>query len=117
TRYYLGRLYVMMNRYGEAISAYEEVIDIDPNFHPAYLELARILGEKEIDVDRALKLARKAVDLKPTAQTFDLLAWLCFKRGMYEEAEKAIERALELAPSDESIIRHRENMRRNMRYR
>ena len=116
-RYYLGRLYVMMNRYGEAISAYDEVIEVDPNFLPAYIDLAMILGEKGIDVDRALKLARKAVELKPTAQTFDLLARLYFRRGMYEEAEGAIESALELDPSNESIIRHREEIRRKMGYR
>jgi tetratricopeptide (TPR) repeat protein len=116
-RYYLGRLYIMMSRYGEGIVAYEEVIDDHPNFFPAYIDLARILGEKGIDVDRALKLAQKAVELRPTAQTFDLLAWLYFRRGMYEDAEKAIERAVGLDPSNESIIRHREEIRREMGYR
>jgi superkiller protein 3 len=113
-RYYLGRTYLTMGRYGEAVSAYEEVMQIHPDFFPAYIDLARILGEKGVDLDRALKLAQRAVELQPSAQTFDLLAWLYFKRGMYGEAQEAIERAVELAPNNESIMRHREAIRRRM---
>jgi superkiller protein 3 len=113
-RYYLGRTYLTMGRYGEAVSAYEEVMQIHPDFLPAYIDLARILGEKGADLDRALKLAQRAVELQPSAQTFDLLAWLYFKRGMYGEAQEAIERAVELAPNNESIMRHREAIRRRM---
>src|SRR4030042_3604004 len=112
--YYSGRTYVIMNRYGEAISAYENAIRSDPNFYPAYFDLAKILGEREIDVNRALKLAKKAVVLKPTAQTFDLLAWLYFKSGVYDEAYRAIERAFELNSLDQSIVQHREEIKRKI---
>ncbi len=116
-RYYLGRLYVVMNRYGDAMRTYEEVIKGHPDFVPAHIDLARILVERGIDIDKALELAQKAAELRPTAQTFDLLAWLYFKRGMYREAEGAIERAVELDPNNESIMLHREEIRRKMRYR
>jgi len=112
--YYSGRTYVIMNRYGEAISAYENAILINPNFYLAYLDLAKILGEREIDVNRAFTLAQKAIELKPTAQTFDLLAWLYFKSGVYDEAYRAIERAFELNSLDQSIVQHREEIKRKI---
>ena len=67
-----------------------------------------------MDIQRALKLARKAVELKPTAQTFDLLASLYFKSGMYGEAKRAVESALALDPSNESIIQRKERIRKKI---
>jgi tetratricopeptide (TPR) repeat protein len=63
---------------------------------------------------QVLKLAQKAVELKPTAQTFDLLAWLYFKSGVYDEAFGAIERAFELNSLDQSIVQHREEIKRRI---
>jgi tetratricopeptide (TPR) repeat protein len=53
--------------------------------------------------------------LKPAPHSFDLLASLYFKRGMYDEAYRAIERALALAPDDPLIIQRREQIRNKMK--
>lgn len=102
----------MTNRYNVPISQKS-----NPNgfkFLSGLLRSGKMLWEKVIDIERALKLAQKVVELKPTAQTFDLLALLYLKRGMYEEAEKAIQKALELAPGDRSILPHRGDIRKRM---
>ena len=114
THFYIGQVNAAQKQYGQAISAYERAMAIDPKFYLAYLELARILGENGMDLERALQLAQKAVELKPTAQGFGLLASLYLKKGMYGEANQAVEKGLALNPGDESILQLKEMMKRKM---
>jgi tetratricopeptide (TPR) repeat protein len=113
-RYYLGQSHIMRKQYAEAIPVYEEIIQIDPKFFPAYFDLAMILGQNEMEVPRALKLAQKAAELQPGAETFSLLASLYFKNGLYAEADRAADRALALDPRHESTIYLKEMIRKKM---
>lgn len=53
------------------------------------------LGRK---LDRALTLARKAVELKPTAEALDTLAYVHLRRGELDAAEREIQRAIKKDP-------------------
>lgn len=54
--------------------------------------------EQDYCVEDALILAKRAIRLKPIASYWDTLAYGLYKKQKYEEADKAIKRALELQP-------------------
>ncbi len=79
----------MTNRYNVPISQKSNPYGF--KFLSGLLRSGKMLWEKVIDIERALKLAQRVVELNPAAQAFDLMASLYFKRGMFEQAEKAIQ--------------------------
>jgi tetratricopeptide (TPR) repeat protein len=59
------------------------------------------------NLDEAMSLIRKAVDLKPDDGYFvDSLGWARYRLGNYQEATKQLERAVELRPDDPVINDH-----------
>jgi tetratricopeptide (TPR) repeat protein len=49
-------------------------------------------------LDKALALAKRAVKFKPIPSYWDTLSYSLYKKQKYEEADKAIKKALELQP-------------------
>jgi tetratricopeptide (TPR) repeat protein len=62
--YFLGLSCVKITRYGKAIQALKQCIDIDPDFIEAYLALATAYGTEE-DWTRGIEVLNKAVVIKP----------------------------------------------------
>ena len=60
--------------------------------------LAMFYLERNSRLDEALALAKRAVKFKPISSYWDTLAYSLYKKQKYEEADKAIKRALELQP-------------------
>ena len=57
--------------------------------------------EKKIDLNEALGMVKKAVELKPNdGYIVDSLGWAYFQLGDFEEAAAQIERAVDLNPAD-----------------
>ena len=72
----------------------------------AYYEMAYNLAEMEEELDEALDLARKALDLAPEElKQFPLavLGWVHYKRKEYVEAVECLERSNELGPSPTTL--------------
>jgi TolB-like protein/DNA-binding winged helix-turn-helix (wHTH) protein/Flp pilus assembly protein TadD len=92
-----------------AQAAYRKAIQADPAYGRAYSALAYTLafnfrrGWNDAPmqtIDRALELARKAVQLdSSTPQTYWSLGYVHMMRKEFELAEKAVARALEIAPN------------------
>lgn len=99
--YYLGTIFVMQNRNDEAVQAFERAISLGTSFAHAFERLAHLYGAKEINLDRALVLAQKAVDLQPnSAEYLNTLSWLYYRTKKYAKAEDTIEKALTLQPDN-----------------
>lgn len=58
------------NKVSDAIKAYEQAIKLNPQHALALNNLAWLLFEQEGDLQRALKLAREALDIEPTNSAF-----------------------------------------------
>jgi len=63
--------------------------------------------EKRLNLDRALKMIERAVELRPNdGYIVDSLGWAHFQLGHYGPATQYLERAIELLPEDPTINDH-----------
>jgi tetratricopeptide (TPR) repeat protein len=96
--------------YDEAMRAHDAVLAKYPrsaNHHNNAAWLATNVGR---DSEKALKLARRAVELRPkNAAYVDTLAEVEFRRGAFDEAIRQMKRCIELEPR---TPRHREQLER-----
>lgn len=74
----------------------------DPDFGPAYALLALCLADEDSPrLDEAFHLALQAVDLDPeNAFSHYTIAFVFFKKKEYQDADRAICKAIELDPND-----------------
>jgi adenylate cyclase len=92
-----------------ARNAYRSAIEADPDYGRAYGALAYVLAfqgrrgwsDSPVQIfDQALDLARKAVSLSPELpQTHWALGYVHLMRREYDEAEAAVQAALDISPS------------------
>lgn len=90
-----------------AIDLYEKTLEIDAENATAMNSMGYILADTGLDVMRALRLCRKAVDSRPQSPAYlDSLGWAYYKSGEVVEARTWLRRALDLAPNEEVIQKH-----------
>jgi tetratricopeptide (TPR) repeat protein len=94
------------------VKTYETMVtkmDADAGLYNQYAWF--IYQERKKDkYDRGIKLAKKAVDLKPdAAHIWDTLAWLHFEKGNKDKALKAMKKAVELEPETKGF---KENLKK-----
>jgi Flp pilus assembly protein TadD len=69
--------------------------------------LGYMLADKNMRLQEALKLIRKAVDLEPMNGAYlDSLGWAYFKLGDYELAEQNLRQAVDRDQSDPTVHEH-----------
>lgn len=97
----------IQKQYKNAIELYEKSLEIDSSNATAMNSMGFILADTGMDVMRALRLCRKAVDSRPhSAAYLDSLGWAYYKSGEVVEARTWLRRALEIAPNEPEIKRH-----------
>jgi len=90
-----------------AVDLYEKTLEIDTNNATAMNSMGYILADTGLDILRALRLCKKAVDIRPQSAAYlDSLGWAYYKSGEVVEARTWLRRALEIAPDEQEIIRH-----------
>ncbi len=67
---------------------------------------ALYLADHDLRLDEALALARKELKMRHDVYAYDTLAWVCCKKGLYEEAEQAIDKALAHNNQDPKLLYH-----------
>jgi Tfp pilus assembly protein PilF len=104
--YLLGAIYNEMGQKEKAKLQFYKILAVQPNHDGALNSLAYIYAEEESNLDEALKMARKAVDLEPSSGAYyDTLGWVLFKQGFHAESLMALEKALNYV-SDPLIYEH-----------
>jgi tetratricopeptide (TPR) repeat protein len=97
----------LQKQYKNAVELYEKSLEIDSNNATAMNSMGFILADTGMDVMRALRLCRKAVDARPhSAAYLDSLGWAYYKSGEVVEARTWLRRALEVAPNEPEIQKH-----------
>ena len=78
---------------------------IDPKHPPASNDLGYTWADQGINLKRAEELIRVAVAAEPDNQSFlDILGWVLYKRGQFEEAKRFLEEAIGPASFPDPVV-------------
>ena len=102
-----GIMYERMGDKSQARAAYERVLAINSNFHPAANNLAYLYAEDGGDLEKALKLARQAKDAAPEDPTVaDTLGWVLYKKGDFTWALTLLQMSSSKLPDNPEVHYH-----------
>lgn len=103
----LAMVYDELGRQNESDSTYERALAIDPKNHLVLNNYGYSLAERNLQIDRALEMAREAVSQQPeNASYLDTIGWVYFQLGRYGEAEEYIRKALNTGSTSPVIHEH-----------
>lgn len=105
--YYRGIAYERQKMWDKAEADFRQSLALSPDEPLVLNYLGYSMIEKKINLNEALAMVKKAVELKPNdGYIVDSLGWAYFQLGDYEEAAIHIERAVDLNPADPIIGEH-----------
>ncbi|MFH1995937.1 MAG: tetratricopeptide repeat protein [Candidatus Omnitrophota bacterium] len=105
--FYLGSFYERRKKKDLAIKEFREAIRLDASFAEAYNYLGYLFVEGGENLDEAIFLIRKALEIEPNNGAYvDSLGWGYFRKGMVDEAIEQLDRAVTLEPNDAVIRDH-----------
>jgi tetratricopeptide (TPR) repeat protein len=104
----LAMVYDVLKRHAESDSLYEEALKLeDPKKDLVLNNYAYSLAERGEQLQRALEMATKAVEVQPdNASYLDTKGWVFFRLGRYKEAETYITRAITKGEASATLYEH-----------
>jgi tetratricopeptide (TPR) repeat protein len=103
----LALVYDGMKKYEESDSLYEEALRLDPNNHLVLNNYGYSLAERDLQLQRALDMATRAVTAQPDNSSYlDTIGWVYYKLGNYKEAEKYINKSIEKGDASAVVYEH-----------
>jgi len=95
----LGDLYILQGEYKKSAMLYEKVLASAPKNLSLYTKAIWVNIEKLNDTNKALILAKKALQERPSeAASFNLVGWALSSKGNMEDAKAYLGKAIELNP-------------------
>jgi len=105
--YFSGIAYERQKMWEKAEKQFRRSLELSPDEPSVLNYLGYSMIEKKLNLQEAMAMIRKAVDLKPNdGYIVDSLGWAHYQLGDYEQAVAEIERAVELLPADPIIGEH-----------
>jgi tetratricopeptide (TPR) repeat protein len=103
----LGAAYERTGQFEKAETAFQELLERDPDHAPAQNYLGYMWADRGIHLEEAERLILGAVSQYPRNGAYvDSLGWVYFRMGRYDLAEKHLLDAAELIPDDATIQEH-----------
>ena len=91
----------------EAVKEFRALIAEAPDNAAALNYLGYMLADRDVQIQDALTLVRKAVDLEPSSGAYlDSLGWVYFRMGELDRAEKYLTEGARLEPHDATVHEH-----------
>lgn len=109
------RYYKRTKNNDKLVETYEIAITKIPGNANLMNEYAWFIYQQKIKskYNRGIELAKQAVEIKPdAAHIWDTLAWLQFEKGNQDEAIKAMEEAVQLAPDNDDFKKNLEKIKK-----
>lgn len=92
----IGDVFYNTHQTDSAFVNYSVAIELNPENMTALNNCAYYMACEDMDLDKALTMIEKVVDVRPDESTsLDTYAWVLFKRKEYDKAKDAIEKAIE----------------------
>jgi tetratricopeptide (TPR) repeat protein len=102
---YLGNSYYAKKIYKDAFLAFDKVLTYDPKNVLVLNNYAYYLSLQGEELDKAEKMAKKAVDISPDSSSYlDTYGWVFYKEAKYTDAETWIKKAIDKGGSSNDII-------------
>jgi tetratricopeptide (TPR) repeat protein len=106
-RFMQGSIYERQKKYDQAEQAFRDVLQQNPSNSMALNYLGYMLADRNVHLEEALTLVKKALDFDPQNYNYiDSLGWVYFKLGKYEQAEENLRHAADKSPNDATIQDH-----------
>jgi pentatricopeptide repeat protein len=103
----LALVYDTMRRFEDSDALYEEALKADPENHLVLNNFAYSLADRNLQLERALNMSRKAVDAQPdNASYLDTIGWIYFRLGRYAEAETWTKTAISKGEVNAVVYEH-----------
>ena len=104
---YLGDTYFQLKDNQHSDEAYEKALKIEPSNALVLNNYAYYLSLRNINLEKAEQMAKKAVELDPgNGSNQDTYGWVLFKLGRYEEAQVWIEKAIQTGEESAVVLEH-----------
>lgn len=114
-RFSLGVELDRQNKKDEALSIMEYIVSKSPNNPHALNYVGYTLAEQNRELDRALRLIRRALSLYPDSyHIIDSLAWVYYRQKNYPAAWEAIRKALSINERESTLWEHYGDIARAM---
>ena len=103
----LGDAYAGLEQYKNSDRVYELAIRYDGENHNAMNNYAYNLSVREVNLDRAKKLALKAIELdSENAAYLDTVGWVYFKLGDYDRARRFVKASINVGDASGEVLEH-----------
>jgi len=103
----LGSLYEREKDYDKSEKAFGKVLEINPKHAPTLNYLGYMWADREVRLQEALQLLKKAVDSDPNNGAYlDSLGWVYFRMNQLDDAEAYLKKAMERVRKDPTIHEH-----------
>jgi tetratricopeptide (TPR) repeat protein len=94
-----GAMLERQKKYEAAEAEFRKVLEMDANNDGALNYLGYMLADRNVRLDEAYQMVKKALDLKPDSGAYlDSLGWVYYRQGKYSDAEGLLVRALQKQP-------------------
>lgn len=103
----LGLTYDALKMHAESDSTYERALRIDPDYALVLNNYAYSLSERNIHLDRAMKMSKRSLEKDSTNSSYlDTYGWILYQLGKYEEALVYIQKAVDLGDASAVVLEH-----------
>lgn len=102
-----GAMYERQKKYEPAEAEFRKVLEINPKSASAMNYLGYMLADRNVRLQEALELVRKAVALEPNNSAFlDSLGWVYYRLNRLEEAAEWLQKSLARSSRDPTVHDH-----------
>ena len=106
---YIGKGIIYKNRgeFSKAEECYKKAIELDPENADGYNHLGFLFCETGKDLDVAINLVNKAVQLNSNDRGYyyDTLGWIYYQQGLYDKSLKYIKESVDMIPLEDKVAR------------
>ena len=103
----LGLIHENSKQYDKAENYYKQFIKAFPDFFIGYNQLAWLYAKRGVQLDEALKLAKKANKIQPgNLSILDTLGWIHFHKKDYDKAIKYLKEAVGISSNNPTVLYH-----------